>query len=84
MAACGAAVEAAHWAKAHNVKVTLVDKAAMDRAMSRTPLGRAGTPAEVAAIAAFLASDDASYVTGETIYVDGGRMPLNYTVAVKP
>jgi len=31
MAACGAAVEAAHWAKKHNVKVTLVDKAAMDR-----------------------------------------------------
>ena len=61
----------------------LADKAAMDRAMSRTPLGRAGTPAEVAAIAAFLVSDDASYVTGETIYVDGGRMPLNYTVPVK-
>ncbi|WP_374330533.1 SDR family NAD(P)-dependent oxidoreductase [Aestuariivirga sp.] len=62
----------------------LSDKAAMDRAMSRTPLGRAGTPAEVAAIAAFLVSEDASYVTGETIYVDGGRMPLNYTVPVKP
>jgi len=31
MASCGAAVEAAHWAKANNVKVTLVDKAAMDR-----------------------------------------------------
>jgi glucose 1-dehydrogenase len=61
----------------------LADKTAMDRAMSRTPLGRAGAPAEVAAIAAFLASDDASYVTGETIYVDGGRMPLNYTVPVK-
>ena len=61
----------------------LSDEAAFNRAMSRTPLGRAGTPAEVAAIAAFLASDDASYVTGETIYVDGGRMPLNYTVPVK-
>lgn len=62
----------------------LSDKAAMDRAMSRTPLGRAGMPSEIAAIAAFLVSDDASYVTGETIYVDGGRMPLNYTVPVKP
>lgn len=59
------------------------DKDAMHRVMSRTPLGRPGEPSEVAAIAAFLASDDSSYVTGETIYVDGGRMPLNYTVPVK-
>jgi len=62
----------------------LSDEASFARAMSRTPLGRAGMPSEVAAIAAFLVSDDASYVTGETIYVDGGRMPLNYTVPVKP
>jgi glucose 1-dehydrogenase len=61
----------------------LSDKSALNRALSRTPLGRVGDPSEVASIAAFLASDDASYVTGETIYVDGGRMPLNYTVAVK-
>jgi glucose 1-dehydrogenase len=59
------------------------DKAAVHRALSRTPLGRVGEPSEVASIAAFLASDDASYVTGETIYVDGGRMHLNYTVPVK-
>jgi glucose 1-dehydrogenase len=64
-------------------KGVLADQAALNRAMSRTPLGRVGAPAEVASIAAFLASDDASYVTGETIYVDGGRMPLNYTVPVK-
>lgn len=51
--------------------------------LSRTPLGRCGEPEEVAGIAAFLASDDASYMTGQTIYVDGGRMALNYTVAVK-
>jgi len=64
-------------------KGVLADQAALNRAMSRTPLGRVGAPSEVASIAAFLASDDASYVTGETIYVDGGRMPLNYTVPVK-
>jgi len=51
--------------------------------LSRTPLGRCGEPEEVAAIAAFLASDDASYITGQTLYADGGRMPLNYTVAVR-
>jgi NAD(P)-dependent dehydrogenase (short-subunit alcohol dehydrogenase family) len=52
------------------------------RILSRTPLGRVGEPEEVAAIAAFLASDDASYLTGQTIYPDGGRLGLNYTVPV--
>ncbi len=50
--------------------------------MSRTPLGRAGEPAEIAEIAWFLASEAASYVTGQTIFADGGRMALNYTVPV--
>ena len=58
--------------------------AARSRLLSRTPLGRIGTPAEVAEVVAFLASDAASYVTGETIYVDGGRLALNYTVPVPP
>ena len=53
------------------------------RILSRTPLGRIGEPHEIAGIAAFLASDDASYITGQTVYADGGRLPLNYTVAVK-
>ncbi len=53
------------------------------RILSRTPLGRIGDPKEIAAIAAFLASDEASYITGQTIYADGGRLPLNYTVAVE-
>ncbi|MCU0831548.1 MAG: SDR family oxidoreductase [Rhizobiaceae bacterium] len=56
---------------------------ARNRILSRTPLGRIGEPAEIAAIASFLASDAASYVTGQTIYADGGRLPLNYTVPVK-
>jgi glucose 1-dehydrogenase len=65
------------------LKGVVNDKAAMHRVMSRTPMGRIGEASEVASIAAFLASDDASYITGQTIYVDGGRMPMNYTVAVK-
>jgi NAD(P)-dependent dehydrogenase (short-subunit alcohol dehydrogenase family) len=60
------------------------DPAARNRVLSRTPLGRVGESSEIASIAAFLASDDASYVTGQTIYADGGRLPLNYTVPVKP
>jgi len=51
--------------------------------LSRTPMGRCGEPEEVASIAVFLASDDSSYMTGQTLYVDGGRMALNYTVPVK-
>jgi glucose 1-dehydrogenase len=58
------------------------DREAKRRLLSRTPLGRIGTPAEVAAVVAFLASDDASYMTGEIVYVDGGRLALNYTVPV--
>ncbi len=79
----------------HNVRVNAVgpgsidtammagvnaDPVAFKRAMSRTPLGRAGSAREIGDIVAFLISDKASYITGETIYVDGGRLGLNYTV----
>lgn len=51
---------------------------AMKMAMSRTPLQRMGSAREIGDVVAFLASEKASYVTGETIYVDGGRLGLNY------
>ena len=47
--------------------------------MSRTPLKRIGTAREVGDLIAFLVSPKASYITGETIYIDGGRLALNYT-----
>ena len=58
-------------------------EAARQSVLSRTPIGRGGEPGEVASVVAFLASDDASYITGQTIYPDGGRLVLNYTVPVK-
>ena len=52
---------------------------ALKVAMSRTPLGRSGTARGIGDVVAFLCSKKASYITGETIYVDGGRLGLNYT-----
>lgn len=60
----------------------LVDEAARRRVLSRTPMKRFGEPSEVADVVAFLASDAASYMTGEIVVIDGGRMTLNYTVDV--
>lgn len=59
-------------------KAVMGSPAAERTIMSRTPLGRLGEPAEVASVAVFLASDDASYLSGQTIYPDGGRLALNY------
>jgi NAD(P)-dependent dehydrogenase (short-subunit alcohol dehydrogenase family) len=58
------------------------DEAARRMLLSRTPLRRLGKASEVASVAVFLASDDSSYITGQTIYPDGGRLALNYTVPV--
>ena len=60
----------------------LGNKEAERKILSRTPMGRMGEPSEVASVAVFLASDEASYLTGQTIYPDGGRLALNYTVPV--
>ncbi len=51
--------------------------------LARTPIGRAGEPREIGRVCVFLASKDASYLVGQTIYPDGGRLALNYTVPVR-
>ncbi len=63
-------------------KAVLTSEEAKARIMSRTPMKRLGQPHEIADAVAWLASEAASYVTGEIVVVDGGRMTLNYTVAV--
>lgn len=79
----------------HNIRVNAVSPGSIDTAMMasvndnpdamkmvmlRTPLKRIGSPREIGDVVAFLASDKASYITGETIYVDGGRLGMNYTM----
>lgn len=79
----------------HNIRVNAVGPGSIDTemmagvnanpdafkvAMSRTPLGRPGSAREIGDVVAFLCSGKASYITGETIYVDGGRLGLNYVM----
>lgn len=59
------------------------DPAVQKGMLARTPMGRLGTVREIGRVCVFLGSEDASYITGETIYADGGRLRLAYTVPVK-
>jgi 3-oxoacyl-[acyl-carrier protein] reductase len=52
----------------------LLSAQARESLMSTVPLGRMGSPEDVANAVAFLASDSASYITGQTIHVDGGML----------
>lgn len=58
------------------------DKNKMTSVLSRTPMLRAADPIEIGNVVKFLAGSDSSYITGQILYADGGRLALNYTVAV--
>ena len=53
-------------------------RARLDRLMTQQPIARIGRPEEVAQVVLFLASDEASYVTGTGIVVDGGHLAGPY------
>jgi glucose 1-dehydrogenase len=55
-------------------KSLLANKEQLNALLNNIPLGRMGTPDDVAGLVAFLVSDDATYITGSTFVVDGGLM----------
>ncbi|MGF6601350.1 NAD(P)-dependent dehydrogenase (short-subunit alcohol dehydrogenase family) [Paraburkholderia sp. GAS448] len=55
-------------------KATVDNPRRMDAALARIPIGRLGTPDDMAGVALFLASPLAAFVVGQTIIVDGGRL----------
>jgi NAD(P)-dependent dehydrogenase (short-subunit alcohol dehydrogenase family) len=61
---------------------TVAQAVARRTVLSRTPLGRPGEPSEIGRTCVFLAGEESSYMTGEIVAVDGGRLALNYVVPV--
>ncbi|MCB1521887.1 MAG: SDR family oxidoreductase [Hyphomicrobiaceae bacterium] len=59
------------------VESVIKSETAKAQMLSRTPLGRFGSASEIAAVIAWLASKEASYLTGTTVWADGGRLSLN-------
>jgi meso-butanediol dehydrogenase/(S,S)-butanediol dehydrogenase/diacetyl reductase len=53
-------------------EIRFQDPARLDQMLARIPMGRHGEPSEIAAVIAFLLSDEATYITGVTLPVDGG------------
>ena len=67
-----------HWTalRRRSAAVGLPFEQVVEEVRASIPLGRHGTGADVAAVVSFLASDDAAYITGQTINVDGGYQPI--------
>ena len=78
-AVCPGAVDTA-WTRKEHGPFTKQDEVMFKAA---TPMGRRGTPEEMAAAALFLASDEASYITGHLLYVDGGLSTSNGPLGIQ-